>query len=247
MLSDQRGLELTPIGTIQTPFTEKFGVPRQSGLLQSAWGIVRLNSDPRLKLAIQELDRFSHLWLFYLFDRQKPRDWRPLIAPPRLGGPERVGVFASRSPDRPNPIGMSAVKLERIEWDSRDSILIHVSGVDVLDQTPVIDLKPYLPYADSHPDALPGWVQGEIPRYEVEIHKSARPTWDQLHPADQQLICEMASLDPRPTSQKRGYPPESLETEAQTFAFRVLNFDVSWKFSASKVIVLSLTRILYPS
>src|SRR5690606_2898001 len=135
-----------PIGMLRTPWSEKFGVPRQSLMISEAWGLLRLS--PHYRAALSQLETFSHLWLVFVFHKHRQGPWKPIIEPPRLGVRD-IGVFASRSPDRPNPIGLSAVKLERIEDRGQGGIDIHVSGVDLLDETPILDIKPYVPYADS--------------------------------------------------------------------------------------------------
>ena len=147
-------IELRVIARIRTPFSEKFGVPRQSGLVDTPAQIV-FEPDYRSADALRGIEGFSHLWLIWQFDRAVRADWSPTVRPPRLGGNQRMGVFATRSPFRPNPIGLSCVKLERVE----DGVL-HVSGADLVDGTPILDIKPYLPYCDSVPDAVGGWTDG---------------------------------------------------------------------------------------
>lgn len=154
-------MHFPPIGTIRTCFTEKFGVPRQPRLVAAARGVVRLHpafSDPA---AVLGLRAFSHVWILFAFDRARtpahPAAWSPTVSPPGSGAPEKVGVFASRSPHRPNPIGMSAVELIDVRAGP-DGTEIHVGGVDILDGSPVLDVKPYVPYADSIPAASHGWT-----------------------------------------------------------------------------------------
>ena len=142
------------IARIRTPFPEKFGVPRQSGLVDVPAQIV-FEPDYRNPDALRGIEGFSHLWLIWQFDRAERDTWSPTVRPPRLGGNQRMGVFATRSPFRPNPIGLSCVKLLGVE----DGVLC-VSGADLVDGTPILDIKPYLPYCDSHPDARGGWTDG---------------------------------------------------------------------------------------
>lgn len=146
------------IARIQTPFPEKFGVPRQSGLVDTPAQIVFEPAYRNLD-ALRGIDGFSHLWLLWQFDRAERESWSPTVRPPRLGGNERMGVFATRSPFRPNPIGLSCVKLEGVEQTENGPIL-HISGADLVDGTPILDIKPYLPYCDSVPDARGGWTDG---------------------------------------------------------------------------------------
>ena len=147
-------IEMQVIARIQTPFPEKFGVPRQSGLVDVPARIV-FEPDYRNLDALRGIEGFSHLWLIWQFDRAERDTWSPTVRPPRLGGNQRMGVFATRSPFRPNPIGLSCVKLLGVE----DGALC-VSGADLVDGTPILDIKPYLPYCDSHPDAVGGWTDG---------------------------------------------------------------------------------------
>ena len=147
--------EFRPIAHIRTPFGEKFGVPRQPGLTPAARGRIELLPDFAVPGALAELSGFSHLWIVFVFDRVPAGEWHPTVRPPRLGGNQKVGVFASRSPFRPNPIGLSVVKIESVPADQS---IIEVSGVDLVDGTAIIDLKPYVPYCDAIADADPGYA-----------------------------------------------------------------------------------------
>ncbi len=147
-------MNIEPIAHIRTDFPEKFGIPRQSGLVRGAAGRIVFEQEYRHPDALRGLSEYSHLWIIWDFSQNHRQGFNATVAPPRLGGKERVGVFASRSPFRPNPLGLSCVKLEGVDEDG--SIL--VSGVDMMDGTPVYDIKPYLPYADSHPEAKGGFT-----------------------------------------------------------------------------------------
>ena len=151
-------VEMKIIARIRSPFPEKFGVPRQSGLVESLQSQIVFEEEYRNADAVRGLDGFSHIWLIWQFSRAVRDGWSPTVRPPRLGGNERMGVFATRSPFRPNEIGLSSVKLEKIEIDPRLGPVLHVSGADLMDGTPIFDIKPYLPYCDSHPDAIGGWT-----------------------------------------------------------------------------------------
>lgn len=141
-----------PIATIHSPFKEKFGTPRQPGLIPAARGIFELVPPYNTPETVRALETFSHLWLLFVFDRCSDAKWHPTVRPPRLGGNARVGVFASRSNFRPNPIGQSVVQLDSVDC-AEDGVKLHVSNFDLLDQTPILDIKPYVRYADSLPDA----------------------------------------------------------------------------------------------
>jgi tRNA-Thr(GGU) m(6)t(6)A37 methyltransferase TsaA len=147
------------IARIHTPFPEKFGVPRQSGLAQIPATVV-FEKEYRVAEAFRGLEGFSHVWLLWEFDRAERETWSPTVRPPRLGGNARMGVFATRSPFRPNAIGLSAVKLEKIEYTAEQGPVLHVSGADLMDGTPILDVKPYLAYADAIPDATGGFTDG---------------------------------------------------------------------------------------
>ena len=181
------------IARIRTPFPEKFGVPRQSGLVDVPAQIV-FEPEYRNSDALRGIEGFSHLWLVWQFDRAERENWSPTVRPPRLGGNERMGVFATRSPFRPNPIGLSCVKLERVEGS-----VLHVSGVDLVDGTPILDIKPYLPYCDSHPDAIGGWTEGlESAELAVEFPDTLLNMVPESH---REGLLGVLQSDPRPRYQ----------------------------------------------
>jgi tRNA-Thr(GGU) m(6)t(6)A37 methyltransferase TsaA len=238
---------MNPIGVVKSCFSEKFGVPRQSMMIQEATGIVKLEPNPDYRTALNHLEGFSHVWIIFLFHQNGDKKWTPTIHPPRVDAPRKVGVFASRSPHRPNPIGMSAVKLEKIDYDAPGGIEIHLSGVDILDGTPVLDIKPYLPFADSIPTASSGWAGGEIPRYPVTFSPECLQSLDEYskdrHPRLKELITEILEWDPRPTSQRRSMKIESPECEGMRFGFRIFDFDVQWEIRERGVFVRELVLL----
>ncbi len=185
------------IATVRSCYPEKFGIPRQSGLVEGARA--RLVFEPEFNTpdAVRGLEGFSHIWLIWLFNGNPAGEWSPTVRPPRLGGNKRMGVFATRSPFRPNPVGLSAVRLEKIEFDSHGGPILHLDGADLMDGTPVIDIKPYIPYADSIPDALPGFA---AERPEPGLHVTIP---DDLATGLEQglktLITDTLALDPRPS------------------------------------------------
>lgn len=236
-----------PIGFIETCFKEKFGIPRQSGLVKQAKGVIQLRANPDLKTALRELDGFSHLWLIFVFHEHGSKNWKPSIRPPRLGGARKVGVLASRSPHRPNPIGISVVELEKVELDAKNGPRVYVRGVDLLDGTPILDIKPYLPYADSVPDARPGWAGEEIPRFPVEFTVEADRAIHQFseklgRPDLKALIFEMLSLDPRPAAQKRRLPADGAPAEGTRHGFMLLDLDVKWQIRGGKFVVFDVVE-----
>lgn len=150
-------MEIKPIAVIHTDFPEKFGIPRQSGLVPSLMGRLEFYPEYRTKDAVRGIEGYSHLWILWQFSKSLRENWSATVAPPRLGGRQKMGVFATRSPFRPNPIGLSCVKLESVQYDEINGPVLYVSGIDMLDGTPVYDIKPYIPYADSKPDATGGF------------------------------------------------------------------------------------------
>lgn len=200
-------MEIKPIGTLRTCFGEKFGVPRQPGLCPSAWGTLEFTAEHRSAEAVRGLEGFSHVWLIFGFHKTVSEGWHPTVRPPRLGGNERVGVFASRSTFRPNGLGLSLVKLDRIAWEKENGVeppALHVSGVDLVDGTPVYDVKPYLPYAEALPDAAVGYAREPIKLLEVIIEDGAREDFGKLPERAQRVIIEALSLDPRPAVSPKG-------------------------------------------
>ena len=186
---------IKPIAHIHTEFSEKFGVPRQSGLAGSLRGMIVFEPEYRNPDALRGLDGFSHLWLIWEFSANRSQGWQPTVRPPRLGGNERMGVFATRSPFRPNPLGLSCVEIDHIDMDGP---VIYLKGADLMDGTPIYDIKPYISYADSHPDALGGYVDRlEERKLEVVLPEDLE---DKI--ADKLLaasLVEVLSLDPRPS------------------------------------------------
>lgn len=242
-------LSFAPIGVMHTCFKEKFGIPRQPGLVSDAEGVIKLDPHPFYKQAIRELEGFSHLWVIWVFHRHDAKDWKPSIRPPRLGGARKVGVLASRSPHRPNPIGLSAVKLERIDLDAPGGPEIHVRGVDILDGTPVLDIKPYIAYADSIPDARAGWAEEPIARTPVRFSPQGEAaTAERAARAGgyanlKELVIQMLELDPRPAFQKRRLPPDSPEAQGTRYGFLLHGFDVKWEIRDGEFVVLDLVDV----
>lgn len=187
------------IARIHSDFPTKFGVPRQSGLVESLQATVVFEPEYRSADAVRGLDAFSHIWLIWEFSESKRDTWSPTVRPPRLGGNARMGVFATRSPFRPNPIGLSCVRLERVELHPELGPVLHVSGADLMDGTPIYDIKPYIPYADSHPDASAGFTgQVDMQPLRVEIP----PTLLGLLPPDRrEALTGVLAQDPRPRYQ----------------------------------------------
>ena len=165
---------MKPIARIHSDFATKFGIPRQSGVVGSLQAEIIFEPEFRSRDAVRGLEAFSHIWLIWEFSENVRADWSPTVRPPRLGGNVRMGVFATRSPFRPNPIGLSCVRLEDITFSDARGPVLHVAGADLMDGTPLYDIKPYIPYADCHPDALGGFAA--VPAGEsLKPGKSADP------------------------------------------------------------------------
>ncbi len=189
--------EFEIIAHVRTDFKEKFGIPRQSGLAKSARGRVVFEKRYQVPEAFRGLEDFSHIWILWQFSKAQRTEWTPTVRPPVLGGNKRVGVFATRSPYRPNSIGMSCVCLERIEYTDNEGPVLHVLGVDILDNTPVFDVKPYIPYADCLTDATAGFSKNsEEWRANVRIECANFFTLSEEY---QKEIMEILANDPRPS------------------------------------------------
>jgi len=206
------------IGRMRSEFSAKFGIPRQSGLVEELRGAVVFEPEFRDPNALRGIEGFSHLWLIWQFSQAARKNWSPTVRPPRLGGGERMGVFATRSPFRPNPLGLSCVRLERVEWHSAQGPVLHVRGGDLMDGTPIYDVKPYLPYADCRPEALEGFA----PPPERRLTVTFSPPALEAVPEDRRLALEgVLACDPRPAYQD---DPERVYTMA--FAGLEVRFSV---------------------
>lgn len=187
------------IGRIHTDFPTKFGIPRQSGLVDSLKGQIVLETEYRNPDAFRGLEGFSHIWLVWEFSEAKRDTWSPMVKPPRLGGNKRMGVFATRSPFRPNPIGLSCVQLDYIQYDSKKGPILHVSGADLMDNTPIYDIKPYLPYADCHPEASAGFANTSTDS-QLTV-RFPQVLLQQLPEDKRESILGVLACDPRPSYQ----------------------------------------------
>ncbi len=193
---------MKPIAVIKNGFKEKFGVPRQSGLAENTISTIVFNKEYRVAEAFRGLDEFSHIWLIWEFSKAKRDNWSPTVRPPRLGGNKRIGVFATRSPFRPNNIGLSAVKLVSVNFEGEDAPTLTVSGADLMDGTPIFDIKPYLSYADSIVSAKGGFTDKlESQKLEVVFTKNCDSV---LGEQEKSEIMEILSLDPRPSYKADG-------------------------------------------
>lgn len=207
------------IARIRTDFPTKFGIPRQSGLVDSLRAQILFEPAYRNADAVRGLAEFSHIWLLWQFSGAVRDTWSPTVRPPRLGGNARMGVFATRSPFRPNPIGLSSVRLERIEQDPARGPILHVRGADLMDGTPIYDIKPYLPYVDCHPDASGGFTSSVERRALTVVFP---PEWAAQVPAAHfESLCGILANDPRPSYQKDPNRVYGLEFAGMEVRFQV--------------------------
>ncbi|MBW9263863.1 MAG: tRNA (N6-threonylcarbamoyladenosine(37)-N6)-methyltransferase TrmO [Candidatus Thiodiazotropha sp. (ex. Lucinisca nassula)] len=231
--------EFEPIGIIQSCFKEKFGIPRQSGLIPEAEAILTILPPYNRAEAFRDIEGYSHLWLSFVFHAAIRDQWKPTVRPPRLGGNQRVGVFATRSPFRPNPIGLSVVKL--IDLDiSAQQIKLKLGGVDLLDGTPVLDIKPYVPYSDAIPDAAAGFAPTP-PGREIQLNFSRQAESElEKYSAEQvtrlkRLIYQILANNPRPSY---------LEQEKRNrFGMRLYDFNIIWEVEDDRYWITELSPL----
>ena len=228
-LENKDALLLEPIAYIRNGYKEKFGVPRQSGLAPSVKSVIEFCEGYRDENCIRDIEQYSHLWLLWGFSKNE-KQWSPTVRPPRLGGNKRVGVFATRSPFRPNPVGLSCVALEGVE-DSKNGKILIVSGGDLADNTPIYDIKPYLPYVDCISDAKGGFAEEHKNHFfQVEIPDELK---EELTESQIENITELLSLDPRPSYQN---------DEERIYGLAFEDLQIKFKYQENKIIVCDIIR-----
>lgn len=243
--SDERAsndYQFNPIGVIHSCFKEKFGIPRQPGIIPEARAVLELLPPYNRSEALNGLSDFSHIWLIFVFHQAVREEWSPTVRPPRLGGNRRIGVFASRAPFRPNPLGLSVVALEKIECEG-DRCFLYLRGADLLEGTPVLDIKPYVPYAEALPDAKAGYA-AEFPEQKMNVKFSALAE-EQVARREKagnrnlrQLITQVLAQDPRPA-----YYGEKDQWKDQVFGMRLYDFDLKWRINNNVAEVTELQPI----
>ncbi len=211
------------IGHIYNDFSSKFGIPRQSGIVDSLVSVIILEPEFRNPDVYRGMEGYSHIWLLWKFSEAQKESWSPTVRPPKLGGNTRIGVFASRSPYRPNPIGLSSVRIEHIESQSSDGPLLYIAGADLMNATPIYDIKPYLPYTDSHPDALGGYAQ--VPDENTLCVTFPEELLLQIPEHLRAGLIALLEQDPRP-----GYQTESNRIYGLSFGGFDINFSVKDKY-----------------
>lgn len=226
-------LTVKPIAHIQTDFPSKFGIPRQSGIVDQIKGKIIFEPEFRDINAFREIESFSHLWLIWEFSEHLDRGWSASVRPPKLGGNKRVGVFATRSPFRPNPLGLSCVKLEKFEIDNKYGPVLHVLGADMLNETPIFDIKPYVSYSDSHPDALCGFsVNSQCAKKKVQISSELS---DKLPEQFKASVIELLSQDPHPAYKNQ---------PARLYHMPFADFEITFKSGDDYIKVVSIDKVL---
>ena len=230
-------IRLEPIGVVHSCFPEKFGIPRQPGLAPSAPAIIELLSPFNREEMIRGLETFSHIWVQFLFHEAQAEGWKATVRPPRMGGKTRCGVFATRSPHRPNHIGLSAVRLVGVRVVEQ-SVLLDIAGVDMLDGTPVLDVKPYVPYSDALVTATDGWLDPPAQEIEVVFSQQATTFCDRYEKQFSRplgaLIREVLVADPRPAAQK---------SSRTGYGVSLWDVNVRWEVSCKSCLVKSCTLI----
>lgn len=228
--------QIEPIAILSSPYQEKFAIPRQPGLVPAARGRLWLQGAYNNPHCIQGIESFSHLWLQFIFHQTLAQGWRPLVRPPRLGGNQKMGVFATRSTFRPNGLGLSVVKLESVGIESKQCF-IDISGFDLLDQTPIVDIKPYLAYSDAITDAKSSYAQQAPALMDVSLSHAAEQAL--INREDlATLIVQVLAQDPRPAYQQEApsdAPPRS-------YGVRLAGHNVKWRVEDNLAIVTAVTR-----
>lgn len=225
-------MELKTIAIAHTGFSEKFGIPRQSGLVKDAKGTIEFLSEYRSKEALRGLEGYSHIWILWEFSEAKKEHWAATVTPPRLGGKKRMGVFATRSPFRPNAIGMSVVKLDGIEEDEKKGMILKISGADILDGTPIFDIKPYLPYADSYPEATFGFAQDV---FEHKLEVVFLQEYQECLPVELiETVTEILAQDPRTAF---------IDDEARVWGIAYSGYNIRFTVSGNVLTVCEVTKL----
>lgn len=218
---------ITSIGTVHSPYKQKFGIARQPGLVPAAEVCIELNNSFTAD-SVRGLEAFDYVWVSFIFHDVLEEGWSPLVRPPRLGGKQKMGVFATRSPHRPNHIGLSLLKLERIT--SGKPVRLYCSGADLLDNTPVIDIKPYIPFVEAKPDAAGGFAA--VKPEELSVTWQADCSHAALTPAERNLISQSIAQDPRPAYQ---------DIPERIYVMQVAQYEVTFQINGRQALILTVT------
>jgi tRNA-Thr(GGU) m(6)t(6)A37 methyltransferase TsaA len=225
-------LQLTVIGKVSSPYKEKFAIARQPSIVSAAKGQIILQGTANHHELVRGLEQFSHIWVIFIFHACQQQGWKPLVRPPRLGGNKKMGVLATRSTFRPNPIGLSVVKLDAVSIQ-KNNVVLDISGLDLLDGTPVVDIKPYLPYADAISDAAAGFAQNQpVETLSVTFSDKARQNllhWQAKHAELEILLVQILSQDPRPA-----YKADQIDHKV--YGIHLFELNIQWR-------VITLTQL----
>lgn len=222
-------MEITKIAEIRTDFKTKFGIPRQSGIIKELTGKIVFEKEFRSSDAIRGLDGFSHLWIIWEFSKSNRGKFSPTVRPPKLGGNEKMGVFATRSPFRPNPLALSLVKIEKIYVDEKKGPIIEVSGIDMVDKTPIYDIKPYLPYADSVENASAGFTE-EIENFILDVEYDG-DIMENFPLEKREGLIKILAQDPRPSY---------IDDSERIYGFVYYGYEIKFKVDGK---ILTLVKI----
>lgn len=219
------------IGHIYNDFSSKFGIPRQSGIVNTFTSVIVLEPEYRDPHIYRGLEGYSHIWILWQFSEVHKKEWSPTVRPPKLGGNTRIGVFASRSPFRPNPIGLSSVKIDHIDTENANAPLLYVTGADLMNGTPIYDIKPYIPYTDCHTDALGGYA---VPPEACKLTVAFPPHLLEKLPQElRQGVISLLEQDPRP-----GYQEDS----ERIYGLSVADFDIRFSVKQKNLTVVSVKK-----
>jgi len=240
---NEQNFQFSSIGIIQSPYQEKFAIPRQPGLVSAAKGQILLQNEANNSELLRGIEQFSHLWLIFVFHGTLAQGWKPLVRPPRLGGNEKMGVLATRSTFRPNPIGISVVTLNSVETyleAKKQQTILHISGLDLLNGTPLLDIKPYIPYSDALADAQAGFAQ-QAPQLLLAVKFNAIATkqlneLQQHYPDLKLLINQVLAQDPRP-AYKHG------KVDNKVYGMALYDLNIQWQmYSLQQIEVLQISQ-----
>lgn len=224
-------MEIKPIAYMKNDYKEKFGIPRQSGLIKAAVSKIVFEPEFSDSNTLRGLEGYSHLWLIWLFSENAEAGWSPTVRPPRLGGNVRMGVFATRSPFRPNPIGLSCVELDHVEYGEEGSV-IYVKGADLMDGTPILDIKPYVPYADSHPEASSGFA-GDVFDHSMKV-EIADEILERIPVEKREAVLEILAQDPRP-----GYQRD----QKRIYGMEYGNMNIRFRGEEDRIVVIDVQHV----
>lgn len=231
LMTNTNPISISPIGFIRSPYKEKFAVPRQPGLAPDAVSVIEFYPPYNDELAFEGIDGFSHIHVIFLFDKIDYSRFKPKVRPPRLGGNVSVGVFSTRSPFRPNRLGLSILKIHRVIRE-KGKVSLEVLGADLVDNTPIIDIKPYIPFVDSVPDAVGGFASAPPPMHEVVFENDTESILKTFGEQRYKAVCQTLSQDPRPAYKD--------DTDEKSYVVKIYSFTINFKVKDSRIHVFNV-------